>query len=138
MPRRAAHQLADDANDQLASLGGVPGDGSFICPVCLCLRPMDKATRAHFPAESIRGVHATTLSCEPCNSLIGGTYEPEGVDRFSEVWSIAFGPPDGGLITGRALIEQADGRLGIKLQPSGSRDRRSEGRVAATLAGIRS
>ena len=137
MGKSRARALGGRSVEVLRALGGVIPDGEFVCPICLYRRPLSKATVAHFPAEKVAGINATTLACESCNSLMGGTYEPEGVDLLGNVWQVSAGPHDGGAIAGRATVTNSGGGIRIELNPGEKRNARSAARLAANLAEMR-
>ena len=134
----SAARFAAAANSTLAELGAEPPSGSFVCPICLQLRPQAKAAAAHYPAESMPGRHIRTLACEACNSLMGGTYEPEGVDWLRDIRTISWGFEKPRQLSARGTLEKAGKQVTMKMGgPLDRRRRRRRRGFPRTLMAIR-
>jgi hypothetical protein len=116
-------------------MGGDVAAGSFICPMCLHIRPVEVATEGHYPAETAPAVrHRTALQCADCNHRIGGTYESAGVEflRFVRTVTMARTSGVGPSLTRQAIVRNDEGAVAIEFVHRSKRHR--ERRSRATLA----
>ncbi len=103
------------ARERLARLGMEPPAGSFVCPMCLRLRPESAATRSHFPADALPGGRAQTeLAFRDCNGATA-TYERSAIDYLTNVWDVSIGPTRGRRIKGRGVVRTDGHGVGIQL-----------------------
>jgi hypothetical protein len=140
---RRVETLVAKANGRIARLDGTVPPGSFVCPTCLRLCPIARATEAHNPARTAPAVkHRTELQCADCNSRIGGTYESPGVDFMRFVRTVTMtrpGVPTPSLRR-QAFVQNKDDAVSVNIltrnpRRSGRRKRHSHMQLDRVLEG---
>lgn len=108
-----------EAADLLESLGGRLRPGSFVCPLCLNLRPISEASRGHYPATSVPAVRRrVVLLCRCCNSFLGAAYERDARDYLLQQSRVSFMAEGGGRAAGyveRRPAERPGGGLSMRM-----------------------
>jgi transcription elongation factor Elf1 len=97
VPRTATERLLRSARKQLEEWGTSLPDKTFVCPVCLRLLPVSKATTGHYPSEKAGGGQYA-LQCDVCNHRLGAEIERNAVRVLNREWDMIVGPPGRGRV----------------------------------------
>ncbi len=116
----------------------MPAD-SFVCPMCMRLLVISKASEGHFPAQTVRAeVHGVELQCADCNNGIGGSYEKAGADFLEHVRTVTWRRPDGKgkFLETRAKLRNDEDEDAIAVNVLTSKRAKARGRAGRARSGL--